>query len=115
MHGKAVTVDCSPARLVLGAATKKHSTLRNPILKSFQLLFIVEKKVILLIFLPFFNRDSKRGLVNRLTTRPLLSDTTSFSESKFFFLPRLDAAKDFVLKLERELISECQCSPTFFA
>ena len=23
MHGKAVTVDCSPARLVLGAATKK--------------------------------------------------------------------------------------------
>ena len=26
MHGKAVTVECSPARLVLGAATKKGLT-----------------------------------------------------------------------------------------
>ena len=29
MHGKAVTVECSPARLVLGAVTKKNVAVKN--------------------------------------------------------------------------------------
>ena len=38
VHGKAVTVDCSPARQVLGAATKKLNKLFGKLVASFQLL-----------------------------------------------------------------------------
>ena len=37
MHGKAVTVDCSPARLVLGTATKKMSVLSKEALWIFSI------------------------------------------------------------------------------